>query len=319
MNTTKEIIVITGGTGFAGSHLAELLASSAEYELHLTHVTPVPPELVKLLPTAHFHQLDLTDLQAVHGLFDQVKPTQIYQLASIPIVGDSFARAGEILHTNTSIVHNVLEGVRNVVPKSRVLIVTSAEIYGASTSEAELPINEQHSFRPVNPYGVSKVMQDVLADCYRRSFDLQIVRVRPFNHIGERQPLGFAVSDFAQQIVQIERGLARVLHVGDLTPERDFTDVKDMVRGYQLLMNQGVVGEAYNLGSGRAISMHAIVEQLTQFSTASITIEQEDSRVRKSDIPVTQADASKAHALGWQAEIPLSVTLQRILGYWRGL
>ncbi len=320
MQNQKERVLITGGTGFAGSHLAELLAQSPEkYELHLTHITSVPTSLRELLPTALFHEIDLTDLLAVRSLITQINPTQIYQLASIPVVGDSFARATDIFQANTAVIHNLLEVVREVVPSARVLVVTSAEVYGISMSPEELPISEDHALRPVNPYGISKVTQDLLTDCYRRAFSLQLIRVRPFNHIGERQQVGFAISDFARQIVAIERGEAKELHVGNLTSKRDFTDVKDMVRGYQFLLEKGVVGEAYNLGCGVAVSMQSVVDQLCSLSNASITVVQEESRLRPSDIPIMQADVSKARELGWQATIPLSDTLQRILGYWRSL
>lgn len=318
MNDTRAVVLITGGTGFAGSHLAELLARSPErYELHLTHVTPVPEMVAALLPTAHFHQIDLTNTQAVRDLITKLKPAQLYQLASIPVVGDSFARASEILTVNTSVVHNILEAVHTIVPQTRVLVVTSAEVYGVSTTPAELPITEEHPLRPVNPYGVSKVTQDVLSECYARAFGLEIIRVRPFNHIGERQQTGFVVSDFASQIVAAERGGDTVLHVGDLTAARDFTDVKDMVRGYQLLMEHGSGGEVYNLGTGVAVSVQSVVDQLLALSTAAITVEPDPSRLRPSDVPILQADAGKARALGWHPEIPLSQTLERILGYWR--
>ncbi|MBP7875850.1 GDP-mannose 4,6-dehydratase [Candidatus Woesebacteria bacterium] len=320
MQNQKERVLITGGTGFAGSHLAELLAQSPEkYELHLTHITSVPTSLRELLPTALFHEIDLTDLVAVRSLITEVNPTQIYQLASIPVVGDSFARATDIFQANTAVIHNLLEVVREIVPLARILVVTSAEVYGISISPKELPISEDHALRPVNPYGISKVTQDLLTDCYRRAFGLQLIRVRPFNHIGERQQVGFAISGFARQIVAIERGEATELHVGNLTSQRDFTDVKDVVRGYQLLLEKGIVGEVYNLGTGTALSMQSVVDQLCSYSTAPIEVVQEESRLRPSDIPIMQADASKARELGWQAKIPLSDTLQRILGYWRSL
>lgn len=319
MHENKTVVLITGGTGFAGSHLAQLLAKQPDqYELHLTHVSPVPPELTAFLPSAQFHQVELTDTTAVHALVDSLKPDQVYQLASIPVSGSSFTRATEIMQVNTAVIHNMLEAVKTVVPDSRMLVVTSAEVYGSSTDQ-ELPIREDHPFRPVNPYGVSKVTQDVLADCYARAFDLGLVRVRPFNHIGERQQSGFAIADFARQIVDIERGRATTLKVGNLTTLRDYTDVTDIVRGYKLLMEQGIVGEAYNIGSGNLVSMQSMLDQLCALSTTKITIEQDSSLFRPVDVPIMQADISKVRALGWQPEIPLSETLERILGYWRQL
>lgn len=315
---SREIVLITGGTGFAGSHLAELLLKSPDqYEVHLTHVTPVAPELSALLQGAVFHELDLTNAELVTRLIESIKPTQIYQLASIPVVGKSFERAAEILEKNTAVVHILLEAVRTIVPTAKVLVVTSAEVYGVSLSPDELPISESHVFRPVNPYGVSKITQDALASCYARAFDLKIVTVRPFNHIGERQQPGFAVSDFASQIAALEKSGGGALRVGDLTAVRDFTDVIDMVAGYSILMENGVEGEAYNLGSGVAIGMQSIVDQLVALSTAPITIEKEDARLRPSDIPIMQADITKARALGWQPQIALSDSVARILEYWR--
>ena len=318
--STPTVVLITGGTGFAGSHLAELLSLAPDqYELHLTHVTPVPPSLTGLLPSVHFHELDLTNSANVSTLIETIQPDQIYQLASIPVVGNSFERASEIFSANTAVVHNLLEAVRLHAPSARVVVVTSAEVYGTSIFPAELPISEDHAFRPVNPYGISKVTQDLLADCYARAYGLQIVRVRPFNHVGERQQPGFAISDFARQIVAIERGAEPVLHVGNLSSERDFTDVKDMVKGYKTIMESGVVGEAYNLGSGTAVTMQSVVDQLLGLAQADIRIEQDQNRLRPSDVPIMVANTSKVAALGWKSEIPLSQTLQRILGYWRGL
>lgn len=313
-------VLITGGTGFVGSHLSELLSREPErFELHVTHVSPVPESMRTLFPAAHFHQLDLTNKAQVQVLLTEVKPNQIYQLASIPTTGSSFEAADTTMRDNTSIIVNILDASRTLSPKPRLLVVTSAEVYGLSLDKHELPIDEYHPFRPVNPYGVSKVAQDLLAECYGRAYELEIVRARPFNHIGERQQAGFAVADFAKQIVAIEKGQQDVLRVGDLSTQRDFTDVKDMVRAYALLMEQGIPGEAYNIGTGNAVTMQWVVDKLCAMSDSTIKVEQEATRMRPTDVPVMVADPRKIKVLGWRQEIPLQETLMRVLGYWRAL
>ncbi len=311
-------ILVTGASGFAGSHLVEALKQSPEgkdLEIFGT-VYNGSGILTEMLPQDHIISLNLLDREAVKSLFTTVKPDQIYHLASFAFVGQSFERGAEVLTNNIGLQEHVLEAVLRYAPSARVLIIGSAEEYGLS-EQGESPIKEDHPFRPVNPYAVSKVAQDLLAYAYTVSHKLNIVRVRPFNHIGERQTTDFAIPAFAKQIVSIERGQQDSLSVGNLTGLRDFTDVKDMMRAYILLMEKGQVGEVYNIGSGIGVKMSEIVDTFIAMSTAKIIVKQDEKRFRSLDIPEIIADASKIQALGWKAAIPLDETLKRVLEYWR--
>jgi GDP-4-dehydro-6-deoxy-D-mannose reductase len=169
----------------------------------------------------------------------------------------------------------------------------------------------------VNPYAVTKVTQDLLAQAFSLSFNLNIVRARPFNHIGEGQSPDFVIPAFASQIVAVERGQQESIRVGKLQTVRDFTDVKDMVNAYIVVMNQGKVGEVYNIGSGRGWKIGEVLDMLIAHSTAQITVEVDQARLRPSDVEYFVADAHRVQELGWSAQIPLEETLLRILNEWR--
>lgn len=311
-------VLITGGTGFAGSHLAEYLLSLGEVELHLTHVSPVKEEITALFgDTVQYHQVDLQDQAAVFSLFEAVQPDEIYQLASAAAVGKSHEKSLQVLSMNQTIAVTVLEALRQKSPQAKLLLISSAEVYGLS-EPGELPITENHPLRPANAYGVSKITQDLLATVFARSFNLHIVVARPFNHIGERQESGFVVPDFTQQIVRIERGEQEKLSVGNLEAQRDFSDVKDVVRAYVLLMEKGESGEVYNIGSGMPVSMQHIVDLLRGLSEKEVQTEVDQSRLRPADIPIMHADASKIRSLGWQPQSSLETALERVVRYWRG-
>jgi len=312
----KKTVLITGGTGFVGSHLTEFLSQDQNLDIHLTAFGPKPDFFSNLISDEKIHNLDLTDFQATTQLIKVLKPDQIYHLASFAAVGNSFEQAEKILINNTILQLNLLEALKIHSPKSKVLSICSADEYGLSLPQ-EIPINETHELRPVNPYAVSKISQDMLAHAYHVSFGLNIVRVRPFNHIGERQTVAFAVSAFAKQIAQIEAGQLKTLKVGNLQSVRDFTDVKDMVIAYNLLMEKGVGGQVYNVGSGQGLSMSEVLNLLVKLAKKPVVIEQDQARMRPSDIQTMVADNSKITALGWCPRIPLKQTLQRVLDYWR--
>ncbi len=305
-------ILITGGTGFAGSHLIEALLNEGYEDIYATSYGQVPSELKHLLPEHHFHQIDLTDATATTALIKEIQPDHIYHLASFAFVGESFARAGEVFQNNVTLQINLLDAVREHCPGARVLIVGSAEEYGISESPNELPINEEHPLRPVNPYAVSKVTQDLLGYSFGKSFNLQILRVRPFNHIGERQTTDFVVPAFISQVVAIENGKQDVLRVGNLNSVRDFTDVKDMVRAYITVMEKGLPLEVYNIGSGQGISMAELLEKIKALAKTEIIVEEDQSRMRPADIPEMVADPSKIKQLGWQPRISLDETIRRV-------
>jgi GDP-4-dehydro-6-deoxy-D-mannose reductase len=200
-----------------------------------------------------------------------------------------------------------------------VVVVGSSEEYGAVQPE-HLPIDEETPFRPMNPYAVSKVAQDMLGLQYYLSHKLDAVRTRPFNHIGPRQGLGFVVPDFASQIARIEAGRQEpVLRVGNLDAERDFTDVRDVVRAYHLLAVHGQSGQVYNIGSGKAHAVQEILDCFLAQSRVKITVAHDPERMRPSDIPKVVCDYGKLNACtGWEPAIPFEQSLVDVLNDWRG-
>lgn len=314
LSSLSQPLLITGGTGFAGSHLVEALLERGYTNLHVTHFGSHQPELPS---TVQIHQLNLSDRDATFALFSAVKPAVIYHLASFAAVSSSFDQAEAVLQNNIGLQLTVLEATRQFAPTARLLVVGSAEEYGMVKLADNETVDELFPLNPANPYAVSKTAQDLLAQSYFLSYGLDIVRARPFNHIGERQTPAFAVPAFAKQIVAIERGEQEALQVGNVSAVRDFTDVKDMVRAYIALAERGSAGEVYNLGSGQGHTMQAVLDQLCSLSTTAIKVVTDPSRIRPLDLPRLVANNAKARSLGWSPTIPLHQTLERILKYWR--
>lgn len=308
-------ILITGGTGFAGSHLVEALFEQGYENIHVTTYSGENKILAEKIGPDNVHKVDLTNKEDAAKLIKETQPDQIYHLAALAFVGKSFDQADKVLDNNIALQQNLLLAVRDYCKNSRLLVVGSAEEYGVSVSEDEIPVNENHPFRPINPYAVSKITQDMLSYSYHISYKLDLVTVRPFNHIGERQSTDFAIPAFSKQIVAIENGDQTELKVGDLSTVRDFTDVKDMVNAYILVMNKGISGEVYNLGSGVGVKMSDMVDMLSKLSTKEIKIVVDESRLRPHDIPKMIADNTKIKKLGWSPSIPLKETLERIV-FW---
>ncbi|HEY0068550.1 MAG TPA: GDP-mannose 4,6-dehydratase, partial [Chloroflexia bacterium] len=205
-----------------------------------------------------------------------------------------------------------------VSPTARILVACSSEQYGLARPE-DIPIDEDTPFRPNNPYAVSKIAQDALAVQHFLSWGQQTIRVRAFNHIGPGQSELFVASAFARQVARIEAGLQEpVLYVGNLEAERDFTDVRDMVRAYLLAITQGEPGGVYNIGSGQAYTIQSLLDAFLAASKVPVEVRQDPARMRPSDIPVLLCDASRfKQRTGWVPQIPLERTLHDILDYWR--
>lgn len=316
----QPTILITGGTGFVGSHLAEALISIGLKNIHVTTYSNKPGFVHQLLPNNQIHSINLTDQEKTFELIKKLQPKQIYHLASLAAVGKSFDNTKQVLDNNTQLQLNLLEAVRLHSPQSRLLIIGSAmeyDLINSSPDHSPDAVSETYPLGPASPYAVSKTMQDLLAYSYLQSFKLNIVRVRPFNHIGERQSPDFAISAFAQQIAAIENGELSKIKVGNLAAIRDFTDVKDMVQAYILLMEKGQLGDVYNVGTGQGHSMQKILDLLSELSTAEIEVEIDQERMRPSDIPIAVANPNKINNLGWQPTINIKETLQRVLDHWR--
>lgn len=247
----------------------------------------------------------------------RVRPARVFHLAALSSVADSWQDPGRTLCNNAGAQANLLAALVSLDPLPRVLVVGSADEYGEPKTSQ--PLDEDTPLRPITPYGVSKVAQDLLALQYHLSHGLPVVRVRPFNHIGPGQSPNFAVASFARQIAAIEAGSRPArLRVGNLRPRRDFTDVRDVVRAYQLALAEGRPGEVYNVGSGRAVALREVVQRLLRMSRVPIRVEVDSRRVRAVEARASVCDAGRLHRrTGWRPLIPLEQTLADTLDYWR--
>lgn len=312
--------LITGIAGFVGRHLARYLAAIADVEIYGVDQFggPAVASEIGLGARLQVMQVDLADGKRVRDAIEATRPDWVFHLAAQAFVPTAFADPTGTLVNNIVGQVNLLEAVLALHLKPTIMVVGSNEEYGMVEPE-ELPIKETAPFRPANPYAVSKVAQDMLGYQYHIAHGLPIVRVRPFNHLGPGQSERFVASDFAKQIAEIELGIRPpVIHVGNLEAERDFTDVRDIVRAYHLAVTVGRPGDVYNLGSGRAVSIQHLLDLMLAQSRVSIKVERDSSRLRPADIPRIVADSSKFRELtGWRAEIPLERTLADTLAWWR--
>lgn len=310
--------LITGISGFVGSHLAEYLLTHTDWQVAGT-VYGRLDNIAHLRERLTLYPAELSRLEVVRFIVEETQPDYIFHLAAQPIPSLSRHDPWFTLENNIRAQLNVLETVSQLGLACRVLVVGSSEEYGAITP-ADLPVDEDTPLRPTSPYAVSKVTQDFLGLQYWLSNRIEAVRVRPFNHIGPRQRRGFVAPDFASQIAEIEAGLRPPrIHVGTLDVARDFSDVRDIVRGYFLALTQGKPGEVYNLGSGQAHTVRELLETLIQISGAPVEVVQDADRVRPVDVPCIIADCTRLRELtGWQTQIPFEQSLRDVLDYWRG-
>jgi len=309
--------LITGMNGFAGSHLADFLLTQPGIQVFGVGIGAAV-NLEPVLARVAFTTGDLTDARFCESLLTQSQPTRIYHLAGQAFPPVSWQDPWTTLETNLRAQVNVLQAATRWASSARILVVGSMDEYGR-IEPRDLPIAEETPLRPDSPYGVSKIAQDFLGLQYFLSHHLSIVRVRPSNHIGPRQNEQFVTSNFAKQIAEIEAGVrAPVLRVGNLDAQRDFTDVRDMVRAYYLALERGTPGQVYNIGSERAMAIRAIVEMMLRHSRVAIRIEPDPARLRPSDTPTLVCSAAKFRAqTGWAPTIALEQSLRDILDYWR--
>lgn len=312
-------VLITGVTGFAGQYLAEYLSDSSGDEINGTyHSKESLSRKGGLESKIIVHQVDLTDKSQVERLVSKVRPDEIYHLAAQASPSQSLKDPVDTLMTNIVSELYLLEAVKSVNPNARILIVSSAEVYGA-IELSDLPIDEATPLRPTTPYAVSKITQDYLALQYFLAYKSQVIRVRPFNHFGPRQQPRFVVPMFAKQIAEIEKGKMELpMKVGNLKARKDFTDIRDVVRAYSLLMEKGVPGEAYNLGSGRSVEIKDILNILIRLSSKEIIVKIDGSLYRDIEAPDIYCDYSKLRDLtSWEPVIDLETTLKDTLDYYR--
>ena len=305
-------VLITGAGGFVGNHLAEHLhaihpnATLCGTTLQFTETTNKHIETI--------FQLDMKDYDRVYDMLKTCQPDYIYHLAAQAFVPRSFEDPWETLENNIRSQLNLIKACLDLKIRPRILIISSAEIYGPVAPE-EIPITENTLLRPTSPYSVSKVTQDMLGLQYFLSHELSIMRARAFNHIGPGQNSRFVAPAFALQIAKIEANQQEaVIYVGNLKAERDFTDVRDIVRGYQLITETGQAGQAYNIASGKAYSIQFLLDTLLSYSNINIEVRVDPDRLRPVDVPIIRGDYSRVYQdTGWEPSIPIEDTLKEVL------
>ncbi len=318
--TPTATALITGIAGFVARHLARYLIETTDAQVYgIRRECEDCQELEReLAPRLRVFEANLMDAAKVREVVNEVRPDWVFHLAAQASVASAWADPLDTLINNIAAQVNLLEAILAWGGRPRILVVCSNEEYGA-VSPDELPIKETAPFRPPNPYAVSKVAQDMLGYQYHVGRGMQVIRVRPFNHTGPGQSDRFVAPAFARQIAEAEIGLRPpVLRVGNLDVERDFTDARDIVRGYYLAVLHGQPGEVYNLGSGRAVAIGHLLELLMAKSRVPLRVETDPGLFRPADVPRVVADCTKFQSLtGWKPEIPLEKTLSDLLDWWR--
>jgi GDP-4-dehydro-6-deoxy-D-mannose reductase len=314
-------VLITGITGFAGSHLAEyILEHEPGVEVYGIRRWRSRIENVEhLLDKIQIVECNVVDSSSVKALIADVRPDKIFHLAAQSFVPSSWNAPAESLTTNILGQLNIFEALReSKLMDTWVQIACSSEEYGMVYPD-EIPIRETNPLRPLSPYAVSKVTQDVLAYQYFMSYGIKAVRTRGFNHTGPRRGEVFVCSNFSKQVVEIERKKRPpILYVGNLEARRDFTDVRDMVRAYWLSTEKCEPGDVYNICTGSSVSIQDLLQLVLSHTTLEIEVRQDPSRLRPSDVPLLEGDCSKFQkATGWKPEIPFRQTLADIMDYWR--
>lgn len=304
-------VLVTGVTGFAGSHLVAHLQEQGDEVFGLIR-EPEQGETWPFVPLVG----DLLDPASLHTAVASAQPDVVYHLAGQADVGLSWQKPFLTMALNAGGTANLLDAVV-AWGRPRVVAVTSADIYGPMPIDA-MPINGLSQPSPPHPYGVSKVAASDLIKIYARRYDLPLIEARPFNHIGPRQALGFVVPDFASQIANIVlQKQPPVMRVGNLDAERDFTDVRDVVRAYRLLADKGRAGEAYLICSGTPISIHHLLHTLIELAGVTLDIENDPARMRPSDTPTLYGSYDKIRReVGWQPALPLRQSLADALAEW---
>lgn len=314
----QRTALITGIAGFAGSWLAEELLREG-YRVFGTLAPGESTDNIKKIKTdLSLTRLDILKTPACRKLVVSVKPDYLFHLAAIASVGKSFELEQTTFRVNFDGTQNMLDAARQHTGLKKFLFVGSADAYGIF-QPPNRTLTENQSFNPISPYGIAKAAAEYAARYYCRSHHLPVVVARAFNHSGPRQTANFVIPSFARQIAEIEaRSQKPTLMVGDLSAKRDFSDVRDIVRGYRLLAEKGKPGEVYQLCSGKAVAINDILRILLSLSHADIEVRIDKNRLRKADISILRGSHAKAtRAVNFTSKIPLRKTLQDTLEYWR--
>lgn len=305
--------LITGAGGFVGRHLAALLARETDW--HVIGIESRPGHQSLEIETV---ACNLLDEDRVHAVIREHRPDYIYHLAAQAYVPEAVANPAHTLVNNSVGQINVFEACRAAGLDPVILVVSSSEVYGAAPLD-DMPLDEDQPFQPANPYAVSKVVQDMLGLQYYLSYGMRIVRVRPFNHIGPGQSDRFVVSNFARQIAECEAGRTEpVIWVGNLDAQRDFLDVRDVVRAYYLVTRREAAGEVFNVASGVPRSIGSLLEVMRSLAKVDIEVRQDPDRLRPSDVPAIYGNAAKLRLYtGWEPRVSIEQSIADTLDYWR--
>lgn len=315
-------VLITGITGFVGSHLAEYCLAQKGVKVYGTilshHLGDELKRIEHIKDKIELFECDLTNRIAVEKVLSKVRPDKIFHLAAQSFVPTSWDSPEHTLHNNIMAELNLFEVVKELKLNPVIHVASSSEVYGL-VKRNELLIKESNSLRPLSPYGVSKIAQEMLAYQYYQSYGLKTVITRAFNHEGPRRGKQFVTSAFASQIAAIEKGQQRpVIRVGNLEAWRDFSDVRDIVKAYWLAVHKCKFGEPYNIGSGKVYQIKEVLKILLSFSKEKIEVKQDAKLMRPSDVPILQCDATKFRkTTGWEPKIDFKTTLKDTLNYWR--
>ncbi len=309
--------LITGASGFVGSHLAEYLVAQNISVTGFAHPHHPIDNLKDVKNKINIIKIDILNKSLLEKYLEKENFDFIFHLAAFSSPSQSFKNPKETLENNIIGQLYLLESLAKNKSKSKVLIIGSADEYG-EVKEEKLPINEETNFAPASPYAVSKVAQDMLGLQFFLHHKLHIVRVRSFNHIGPRQSKAFVVPAFASQIAELEKTNGGKIKVGNLNSWRDFTDVRDIVRAYLLALQKGIPGEVYNIGSGKLFKIEEILKILLSFSKAKIEVIKDKSRIRLTEIQKSSCDFTKfKKQTGWEPIIPIAKTLSDTIEFER--
>lgn len=316
---SNKKVLITGIAGFAGSHLAELLLQKGGYDVYgLCRARSKMDHIEEIKTKLHLEDADLLDSHSLYATIARIKPDYIFHLAAQSFVPTSWVSPSVTLEVNIIGSANLFEAVRQAGIDPVIQIACSSEEYGL-VHPNEIPIKETNPLRPQSPYAVSKVAMDYLGYQYFCSYNMRIIRTRGFNHTGPRRGETFVTSNFAKQVALIEKGKQEaIIKVGNLEAERDWTDVRDMVRGYLVAVEKCDPGEEYNVCSGKAVKIRDMLNILLSFSKVKVETQEDPSRMRPSDVPILIGENKKfVGKTGWKPEIPFEKTMEDLLNYWR--
>ena len=309
-----EKALIIGAAGFVGDYLIDHLLENGRWSIS---ATKMEHETI-CKSNVDIFNLDIMDPKSVDKVLQTVCPDYIFHLAAQSSVANSWKNPDLTIDINIKGSIHVLDATRKLEQKPRTLLVGSGEEYG-HVKPQEIPIKEDNAVRPGNIYAATKATQNMIGKIYTEAYGLDIISVRAFNHIGPKQQPTFVVADFCKQVTEIEKGIQEpVIKVGTLNVKRDFTDVRDVVNAYALLIEKGRSGETYNVGSGHAISIEEILNMILSLSDIDIAVLVDKEKLRPVDVPVIEADIRKIMKdTGWKPLIKLEKTINDTINYWR--